>query len=225
MTLQWQDFESPDYQVVYEKQSQLIEQRLTDAIPDTVMMGEHAPVITLGRGTDAGNVFNPTIPVVSIERGGDVTYHGPGQLVVYPILKLDGDRPNRAKDLHQYLRTLEDGVIDSLREFDIKGVRYAPRDSSGTEKKKSYTGVWVTDSFGEIRKIASVGVAVKRWVTYHGLALNVSTDLSAYHAMNPCGFSASVMTSMEHVLKQSVSMNDVKRAVKKAINHRLNPLE
>lgn len=211
--MDWRDFSSSAYHDVYAQQKTWVQHRIDDVIPDTVLMGEHDPVLTLGRGTDVANVLVPSIPTVSIERGGDVTYHGPGQLVVYPIVKLTGSQ----KDLHQYLRNLEQVVIDTLKEFDIEGVRFEPEEPTG----KIYTGVWVKGGEGAPLKIASVGVAVKRWVTYHGLALNVSTDLSAYQLINPCGFSAEVMTSMETLLGKQVRMEDVKRAVKKATHRHL----
>lgn len=213
--LQWHDFESTDYDIVYAQQKRLVQQRMDGVILDTVLMGEHGPVLTLGRGTDAANIFPSTIPQVPIERGGDVTYHGPGQLVVYPIIKLQG----QMKGLHRYLRLLEHIIVSTLAEFDIEAyTRHNPDDGEDT---LSYTGVWVDDAEGVPKKIASIGVAVKRWVTYHGFALNVNTNLSAYQVINPCGFSAEVMTSMAVLLGGPVNMIDVKQAVKKATHHHL----
>src|SRR5690606_8611091 len=139
---------------------------------------EHPHVITLGRAQQAlGNVLAPgEVEVIAVERGGDVTYHGPGQLVAYPIIKLgEGER-----DLHRFLRNLEDGMIRTLARHGI---------AAGRQPGK--TGVWIDD-----RKIASIGIACRRWVTFHGLALNVTTDLGYFHRINPCGFQAEIMTSM-----------------------------
>jgi len=181
---------SDPYEQIWQRQKELVEQRIQEDIPDTLLIGEHPPVITCGRGTHLENLLTPDIPVIEIERGGDVTYHGPGQLVGYPILKLEG----KNRDLHGYLRSLEEMLIQTLADFEIQG-----------STKPGMTGVWV----GE-KKIASIGVAVKKWVTYHGFALNVNTDLSKFAAINPCGFSSEVMTSMASLLSQPVALSEVK---------------
>ena len=138
------------------------------------------------------------IPFFEIERGGDVTYHGPGQLVGYPIFLLRDDE----RDLHVYLRNLEESLIRALARFDLAG-----------ERKSGWTGVWTA---GGARKLASIGVAVKRWVTMHGFALNVSTDLARFAAINPCGLDAAVMGSMSGELGRPVAMAAVKAAVRDA---------
>src|SRR5262249_51920454 len=154
-------------------------------------------VITLGRGTHKENVLAPgDTPLFEIERGGDVTYHGPGQLVGYPIFLLR--EPER--DLHVYLRNLEEALIRAVGRFGIAG-----------ERKAGGTGVWTPSG---ARKLASIGVAVKRWVTLHGFALNVSTDLARFAAINPCGLEATTMGSMESVLGHPVSVDDVKAATR-----------
>lgn len=166
------------YQQTYEKQLALVDERKTGAGMDTLLLVEHPHVITVGRSQKAlGNVLAPgDVEVVSVERGGDVTYHGPGQLVAYPIVLLqDGER-----DLHRFLRSLEEAMIRTLARHGI---------DAGREPGK--TGVWVAE-----RKIASIGIACRRWVTFHGLALNVTTDLSYFHRINPCGFSPDIMSSM-----------------------------
>jgi lipoyl(octanoyl) transferase len=175
--LDWQIFEAEPYETIYARQKSLVEARIKGGIPDTLLLGEHPNVITIGRGTHVENLLaTQEIPVVEIERGGDVTYHGPGQRVGYPILQLeDGER-----DLHRYLRNLEEVLIRVLRYYDLEGRR-----------NPGWTGVWVGD-----HKIASIGVAVRKWVTYHGFALNVSTDLSYFQRINPCGLPATVMTSL-----------------------------
>jgi lipoate-protein ligase B len=170
--------------------------RQADAVPDTLILVEHPEVITLGRSARPENLLAPdAMPVVAVERGGDVTYHGPGQLVAYPIFRLAEDE----RDLHRLLRGLEESVIRTLAAFDIPGRRIA-----------GSTGVW-TGSASAPRKLASIGVAVRKWVTMHGLALNVTTDLARFRAINPCGFDASVMTSMAKELGGPVDMAKVKR--------------
>ncbi len=165
-----------DYETCYELQRELVERRAADEIGDVLILTEHDAVVTLGRGTPSGATSGVDVPVVEIERGGEATYHGPGQLVVYPILKL----PDGRRDLHRYLRDLEEVVIGMLGEFQLDGTR-----------RDGLTGVWL----GE-KKICSIGVAVRRWVTYHGLAVNLHTDLSAFRAFHPCGLDPDVMTRL-----------------------------
>jgi len=170
------------YRDAYDKQLEVLGQVQRDEAPDTLIVVEHPHVITLGRSRGAKeNVLAAgDIEVVEIERGGDVTYHGPGQLVAYPIVKLrDGER-----DLHKFLRNLEQAMIDCLAGYEL---------SAGRVEGK--TGVW-TGAAGHERKLASIGIACRKWVTFHGLALNVNTDLDYFHRINPCGFESAVMTSM-----------------------------
>lgn len=178
------------YEEVLELQRTLVEERRYGAAPDTLIVCEHDEVITVGRRIAAkDNILDHSLPVVEIERGGDVTYHGPGQLVIYPILQLqEGER-----DLHKYLRHLEQAILDLLAELGLAGTR-----------RESYTGAWVGD-----RKIASIGIAVRRWVTYHGLALNVATDLSRFALMRPCGLDAAVMTSVSAELGRAVTIDAI----------------
>ena len=159
-------------------------------VDDVLLLLEHPRVITLGRGASESNVLAPIdvlerrgVTIHEIERGGDVTYHGPGQLVGYPIIDLTSHR----QDLHWYLRQLEEVLIRALRAFGIAGRRV-----------EGYTGVWVKD-----RKIASIGVHVTRWVTFHGFALNVSTDLTDFGLIVPCGIEAVQMTSVEKEADES----------------------
>jgi len=145
---------------------------------DVLLLVEHPPVITLGRAARQVHLRDATgIEVVEVERGGDITYHGPGQLVGYPILDLTEYR----RDLHWYLRTIEDALIRALASLGIAG-----------ERRSGYTGVWTGG-----RKIASIGVHVKQWVTWHGFALNVTTDLAEFARIVPCGIPGVEMTSVE----------------------------
>lgn len=157
-------------------------------------MLEHDPVYTVGRKRDAtANLLAVgDVPVFEIERGGDVTWHGPGQVVVYPIVALDGER----RDLHAHLRRLEDLMIDVCADFDLP-VGRDPRN----------TGVW-----HDGRKLGSIGVACRRWVAWHGLALNVDPDLSYFARINPCGFPSEIMTSMARELGRPVDVGAVREA-------------
>jgi len=188
---------------VWALQKELLAERQAGTIPDTLILVEHPEVITLGRkASSRGNVLDESIPIVEIERGGDVTYHGPGQLVGYPIVQLDGEE----RDLHAYLRKLEQALIDTCADFGIAGTR-----------KAGWTGVWI----GE-KKVASIGIAVRRWVTLHGFALNVSTDLSRFAAINPCGLDAAVMTSMSEALGRQITIDEVKPALRTRLGEALS---
>ena len=160
-------------------QRELAEDRIAGRLPhDVLLLLEHPPVVTMGRNSHAANLIRPSdIEVFEVERGGDVTYHGPGQLVGYPILDLSAYK----KDLHWYLRTLEQALIDGLGTLRIPA-----------ERNPGYTGVWTRG-----KKIASIGIHVKQWVTWHGFALNVTTDLASFDRIVPCGIPGVVMTSVE----------------------------
>jgi len=167
------------YAEALEWQRRLAEDRIARRLPhDVLLLLEHPPVVTLGRNSQAAHLLRPAgIDVFEVERGGDVTFHGPGQLVGYPILDLGGFK----QDLHWYLRTLEQALIDALA---ILGVP--------AERNPGYTGVWTRG-----RKIASIGIHVKQWVTWHGFALNVATELAHFERIVPCGIPGVVMTSVE----------------------------
>lgn len=173
------DLGTVDYGAAWALQVRLLERRQRDEVPDLLLLCEHDDVVTVGRRLRAqANILSPRFPIHEVERGGDVTYHGPGQLVGYPILRLaEGER-----DLHRYLRNMEAGLL-------------AICEASGVEagRKEGFTGAWTADG---ARKLASIGIAVRRWVTFHGFALNVETDLGKFGAIQPCGLSAAVMTSL-----------------------------
>jgi lipoate-protein ligase B len=175
----------------------LVKERQRDEVPDTLLFVEHPHVITAGRSAKRDNLLAVgDTPLFEIERGGDVTYHGPGQLVGYPIFLLRQEE----RDLHVYLRNLEEAIIRACARFGLPG-----------ERKEGWTGVWTA---GGARKLASIGVAVKRWVTMHGFALNVSTDLARFAAINPCGLDAAVMGSMSGELGRPIALGAVKDAVR-----------
>ncbi len=180
--LVWQWIGRQPFVQCWQRQQELVEERQANTIPDQLLLVEHDHVVTLGRGgrvkhlrsviDDAGQI----IPVHRINRGGDVTYHGPGQLVGYPILDLRA----RGLGVHQYLHLLEDMLVSALTE-----------DGVAASVREGHTGVWVED-----RKIASLGIGVRNGVTLHGFALNVSIDLSCFDRVVPCGLEGVRMTSM-----------------------------
>ncbi len=179
------------YGPALERQRALAEDRIAGRLADDLLLlVEHPPVVTLGRGArDSSLPIAPEllrrrgIEVFEIERGGDVTYHGPGQLVGYPIFDLAGSRHRR--DLHWFLRQIEEALILALSGFGI-----------AAERNLGYTGVWTSG-----RKIASIGIHVRQWVTWHGFALNVTTDLSPFSLIVPCGIPDVVMTSVARELE------------------------
>lgn len=176
-----------DYASALEEMESLQKQRREGAIGDTIYYLEHPPVITYGRATPDGdrNLTGHSIPEFAISRGGLATYHGPGQLVGYFIVDLNHRSGGRGGDAHEFLRAVEEGLIQYLAsEYQIAATR-----------REGFTGVWIKDS-NPARKIASIGISIRRWVTAHGFALNVSTDLSAYDLIVPCGIADCVMTSV-----------------------------
>jgi lipoyl(octanoyl) transferase len=179
------------YEEARRLQLELLERRGRGEIEDTVLFLEHEPVITRGRGLQFTGearprhmpvpALPPSVAFAESERGGDLTYHGPGQLVIYPIFKLDGSHGFAPRhDVAGFLRTFERVLIDELATLGV-----------GATARESATGVWV----GE-RKLASIGIAVRKWVTWHGMAINVVNDLTPFHLISPCGFSPDVMVRL-----------------------------
>lgn len=185
-----------------ELQKTLVQQRLAGEIDDTLLFVEHPPVITLGvktRGNlanvraDIGALAAQGVEIHETGRGGDVTFHGPGQLVGYPILDLKPDR----QDVHRYVRDLEEVLIRTAADFGVVAGRV-----------KGFSGAWVGD-----RKLAAIGVRISRWVTSHGFALNVTTDLSGFDLIVPCGIADRGVTSLSALLGRDVAIPDVERSV------------
>jgi lipoyl(octanoyl) transferase len=167
----------------YRLQQELLRARIEGLVGDQLLLVEHDAVVTRGRRSPEGDTAEVPFPVATIERGGEATYHGPGQLVAYPILRLDEGQ----RDLRAYLRWLEGVVIGALARVGVEGRR-----------EDGYTGVWIGDG-----KACSIGVAVRGWVAWHGLAVNVTTDLAAYRSFSPCGLSAEVMTRVADHLPEA----------------------
>ena len=179
------DLGTIEYGAAWELQKSLVEQRAADEIPDTLLLMEHPHVVTLGRRGTREDVFDASLPVFEIERGGEATYHGPGQLVGYPILKMK-DR----LDVRKLVTDIEETLIRSSSAFGIIA-----------ERNEAQRGIWVQG-----RKLGSIGMAVHNLVTYHGFAHNVNTDLSYFERIRPCGNEGRVMRSMEKELGHPVNM-------------------
>jgi lipoate-protein ligase B len=185
-----------EYNDVWNLQRKLVDLRARKLIPDTLILVQHPHVFTVGKAVPGDLPAQISgVPVLRIERGGQWTYHGPGQLVGYPILDLN----IRQRNIHAFLRKTEETIILALANFGIGAVRYQGR-----------TGVWVQN-----KKIASIGAAIRNWTTFHGFALNVNTDLTYFGLIEPCGMPSSTMISMKALLGQETDFDLVKKEVRK----------
>jgi lipoate-protein ligase B len=189
-----------DYEKAYSFQKDLLERRIRGEVPDTLILLEHEPVFTVGRSGSAENILLTDeerivegIDLREVDRGGDVTYHGPGQVVAYPVFDLNG----YGRDVHRFIRSLEEVIIRVLDSYDLSARRIA-----------GFTGVWV----GE-KKIASIGIGVRKWVSFHGLSLNVAPEMRHFSFINPCGLDSGRMTSMKELLERDVSVTEVQEKV------------
>lgn len=194
------DLDRKDYKETWDLQRTIHEKRVNNRVPNTLILVEHNPVITMGKSGQQDNVLFPVhflrekgVDFYHIERGGDATFHGPGQLVGYPIFNVrDG-----LAGIKPFISKIEESIIATLVDFGIKA-----------EKREKMIGVWT-----EKGKICSVGVAVKRWVSFHGFALNVNTDLAYFDLIVPCGLKNVEMTSMQQILGREISMDEVKKSI------------
>ena len=185
-----------EYREAYELQKELLQERLKGQIADTLLLLEHPPTITVGKAGKLENVLvspaelaSAGVSLILTDRGGDVTYHGPGQVVGYPIL----DLRERNRDAHQYVHNLEEVLIRTLADYGIE-----------SERDPGHAGVWVNDE-----EIAALGLSIHRWITMHGFALNVNTDLNHFSLINPCGFTSKTATSMTRLLGYGLSTGEV----------------
>jgi lipoyl(octanoyl) transferase len=190
------------YREVWDLQKKMHKDRINSKINDTLIFVEHESVYTLGKNANKDHLLqskDDSIDVFDIERGGDITYHGPGQLVVYPIL----DLTNYQKSVSWYMRKLEQVAIDLLSEYDIKATR-----------SEGLTGVWVGDE-----KVAAQGVKISKWVTMHGFSINVNTNLDFYNSIIPCGIFDRGVTSISEILGKLIDMNQIKMVIIEKFNN------
>jgi lipoyl(octanoyl) transferase len=191
------------YQLAWARQRELQQRRIDDEIDDTVLLLEHPPVFTAGRRTEAWERPIDSTPVIDVDRGGKITWHGPGQIVGYPIIKLP-----RPLDVVAYVRRMEDVLIAVSADFGVV-----------TERIEGRTGVWVpADDRGRARKIAAIGVRVARRVTLHGFALNCDPDLSWYDRIVPCGISDADVTSLARELGRDITVAEVMPSVREHLH-------
>ncbi len=175
-----------DFHKAHHWQRGLVKMRKEGMARDTIMLVQHPPVVTIGRDGHEEHYQDLKIEPVFIERGGDVTYHGPGQLVAYFIFNLT----RRGRDLHMFMANLQEGIIETFDKYDIKA-----------RKDDEHTGVWVDD-----RKIASIGIAVKNWITFHGVAINLNTNLDDFRQIHPCGLEPKTMISAAKLRGKKVNI-------------------
>ena len=174
-----------EYQRALDIQKTLVKERLDNSTSDTLLLLEHPHVVTLGKQTNPNDVLNNSIPIVKIDRGGSATYHGPGQLIGYIIM----DLRSKGISVPILISKIHEIIILTLDELDIKAKR-----------KKNDTGVWIDQ-----KKIASIGLSVRNWITYHGFSLNVNTDLERFNTIRPCGYDSQVMTSENSITRKEYS--------------------
>lgn len=206
---QFQDWGLIDYRAALVKQLELVDLVSQNKDhPGFLIFCSHPPIVTTGRQTKADDIFAWNGEVVDISRGGRATYHGPSQLVVYPILSIKQERGNgrKAQEVRGFLRAFEEAIAATLGEFGIS--------ASGNEAED--TGVWVDE-----RKIASLGIAVKKWITYHGAAINIDYDPDAFIGLNPCGFTSSKMISAEQVLGKKINRIEFSEKLRLNLTQRL----
>jgi len=196
------DLDFIDYKEAWDLQQEIHSKRVSGEVEDILFLLEHPNTYTLGKTAHKGNLIGSEdylkkneISVYDIDRGGDITYHGPGQIVGYPIIDLN----NWFKDTHKYLRALEEVIIKTCSEYGLS-----------CERNPKHTGVWL----GE-RKIAAIGIKVSRWVTMHGFAFNVNTDLNLFNGIIPCGIQDKSVTSLSKELKKEINIQEVKEKLLK----------
>jgi len=175
-----------DYRRALAWQHNLVKMRQEGMARDTIILLEHPPVVTVGRDGHPENFPNSDLEPINVERGGDVTFHGPGQLVAYFVFNLNG----RGRDLHRFMSDVQQGIIETLGQYDIEG-----------RMDDEHTGVWIQD-----KKIASIGVAIRRWISFHGAAINLNTELSQFERIRPCGLEANTMTSASEIMGREIDL-------------------
>lgn len=202
-----------DYESALQQQTELLAKVHAEDTPGYLIFCSHPAIVTLGRATQPGDVFAWQGPVLEVSRGGRATYHGPSQLVIYPILNLTHSRKGRReREVVGYLRDFEAALVEVLKDYDIFAQGRSLQKKNGTNSEADETGVWVGS-----KKIISLGVAVRHWITFHGAAINVAKDPEAFQGLNPCGFTSDTMISLEQLLGSPLDIQEFKGKVKSAL--------
>lgn len=204
MKIHYEDLGLIDYNKAWDLQKETLQKVISGEMPDTLYLLEHPNTYTLGKGADEKNLVadknfleSNEIQVVRIDRGGDITYHGPGQLVGYPIINLNGVNKNSRR----YIESIEEAIIKTCRYYGVEAGR-----------NPDHTGVWIDD-----RKICAIGIKLTRWVTSHGFAFNVNTDMNIFNGIIPCGITDKAVTSLEKEAGRKFDMPEMKEVVKNFI--------
>jgi lipoate-protein ligase B len=208
-----EDWGLVSYKEALSRQEEYVDQVARELRRETLVFCSHPPVVTLGRGTKPGDVFGWTGDTYDVSRGGRATYHGPSQIVAYPILDLN----SRGRDLHLYMRKLEAAILGTLQSFGVSAQANALQTEEGALDPAPATGVWIAD-----KKIASIGIAVRKWISFHGLALNVEADPLAFSGMKPCGFAPGSVISLEDLLGTRPKRVTVQARLEKELLSRLS---
>lgn len=217
--LRFEDWGLIDYEEALALQLQKVQevidsQNSTSPLPGFLIFCSHPPIVTLGRKTQTGDVYAWPGAIKEISRGGRATYHGPSQLVVYPIVNLElAGEQRKPKDIGLFLRLMEEAIITVLKEFHVSAVGKTSQKKSDTLEATEETGVWVGQ-----QKIASLGIAIKKWVSYHGAAINLDEDPEAFLGMNPCGFSKETMVSLEKLTGKNVNREQFSHQLQMRLN-------
>jgi lipoyl(octanoyl) transferase len=209
LSLNVQDWGLIDYEQALLRQFDLVDLVHHELARETMVFCTHPPVVTLGRATREGDLTGWVGKTVEVNRGGRATYHGPSQIVVYPILDLN----QRGRDLHVLMRKLEDAVVMTLADFGVSATGRSLQLQDGDPAPVEATGVWIGS-----RKIASIGIGVRHWISFHGLALNVEHDPQAFQGMKPCGFTSNTMTSLEEILGHKPDRSSVQNRLKQNLS-------
>lgn len=210
LDLIFQDWGLINYDEALSKQSELVEKVHSENLAGYLVFCTHPPVVTLGRATKSGDVFGWQGPLIEVSRGGRATYHGPSQLVIYPILNLTHPRKGRKdREIVGYLRVFEDAIVETLRDSGVEAQGRSLQKNPNTNSEADETGVWIVN-----KKIASLGVAVRKWVTFHGAAINLQYDPKAFKGLNPCGFTTDTMISLEQILDSQIDVQNFKERIK-----------
>jgi lipoyl(octanoyl) transferase len=217
LDLEFQDWGLVDYEKALQMQQELVEKVHLENSPGYLVFCTHPPVVTLGRATKPDDVFGWQGQIIEISRGGRATYHGPSQLVVYPILNLTHLRKDRKdREIVGYLRVFEDAIVEVMKSYGVEAIGRSLQKNPNTETSGDETGVWVGR-----RKVASLGIAVRKWITFHGAAINLTYDPKAFQGMNPCGFTTDTMVSLEQLLNADVNVAEFKEKLREVLLQRL----
>jgi lipoyl(octanoyl) transferase len=201
MKINYENWGLINFDEAFEKQKDYVAEIQNGLRSETVIFCRHSAVVTTGRKTEPGDITSWDGPTFEVNRGGRATYHGPSQVVIYPLLNLNGglQKSFPAKDIHAYLRFLENLVLDFLAQYCVDGETFEKMNTSYTDKLENATGVWVSG-----KKIASLGIAIQKWITSHGVAIYLNEDELAFQGIKPCGFSIDQITNLEREIRKPV---------------------